>query len=54
MAKLIYSAIASLDGYVEDADGRFDWAVVSRGSELAPSGHLSLPGIRPAPHRARS
>jgi dihydrofolate reductase len=27
MAKLIYSAIASLDGYVADADGRFDWAV---------------------------
>ena len=26
MAKLIYSAITSLDGYVEDADGRFDWA----------------------------
>jgi dihydrofolate reductase len=26
MAKLIYSAIASLDGYVEDATGRFDWA----------------------------
>jgi dihydrofolate reductase len=26
MAKLVYSAIASLDGYVEDADGRFDWA----------------------------
>ena len=26
MAKLIYSAIASLDGYVEDQDGRFDWA----------------------------
>jgi dihydrofolate reductase len=26
MAKLIYSAIASADGYVEDADGRFDWA----------------------------
>ena len=26
MAKLIYSAIASLDGYVEDAAGRFDWA----------------------------
>jgi dihydrofolate reductase len=24
--KLIYSAIASLDGYVEDAEGRFDWA----------------------------
>jgi dihydrofolate reductase len=26
MSKLIYSTIASLDGYVEDADGRFDWA----------------------------
>jgi dihydrofolate reductase len=26
MAKLIYSAIASLDGYVEDEEGRFDWA----------------------------
>ena len=26
MAKLIYSAIASLDGYVEDAGGKFDWA----------------------------
>ncbi len=26
MAKLIYSSIASLDGYVEDEQGRFDWA----------------------------
>jgi dihydrofolate reductase len=26
MAKLIYSAITSLDGYVEDASGSFDWA----------------------------
>jgi len=26
MAKLIYSAIASLDGYVEDEAGKFDWA----------------------------
>jgi dihydrofolate reductase len=26
MAKLIYSAIASLDGYVEDEEGKFDWA----------------------------
>jgi dihydrofolate reductase len=26
MAKLIYSAIASLDGYIADADGAFDWA----------------------------
>ena len=29
MAKLIYSAIASLDGYIEDAEGRFDWAAPS-------------------------
>jgi dihydrofolate reductase len=27
MAKLIYSAISSLDGYIEDADGAFDWAM---------------------------
>jgi dihydrofolate reductase len=26
MANLIYSAIASLDGYTEDAQGKFDWA----------------------------
>ncbi len=26
MAKLIYSTIASLDGYIEDEDGKFDWA----------------------------
>ena len=27
MTKLIYSAIASLDGYVADEEGNFDWAV---------------------------
>jgi dihydrofolate reductase len=26
MAKLIYTTITSLDGYIEDAEGRFDWA----------------------------
>src|ERR1700751_4432477 len=26
MARLIYSAIMSLDGYVADADGHFEWA----------------------------
>ena len=29
MAKLIYSAITSLDGYVADRDGNFDWAAPS-------------------------
>jgi dihydrofolate reductase len=27
MGKLIYSAISSLDGYIEDEDGKFDWAM---------------------------
>jgi dihydrofolate reductase len=27
MTKLIYAAIASLDGYVEDDEGKFDWAM---------------------------
>ena len=27
MAKLIYAAIASLDGYIEDEEGRSDWAM---------------------------
>jgi dihydrofolate reductase len=26
LANLVYSVIASLDGYIEDASGRFDWA----------------------------
>jgi dihydrofolate reductase len=26
MARLIYSALSSLDGYIEDKDGNFDWA----------------------------
>jgi dihydrofolate reductase len=26
VAKLIYTAITSLDGYIEDDEGRFDWA----------------------------
>lgn len=26
MARLIYTTITSLDGYVEDTDGEFDWA----------------------------
>ena len=27
MAKLIYTAITSLDGLIEDNEGRFDWAM---------------------------
>jgi len=27
MSKLIYTAITSLDGYIEDEDGKFGWAV---------------------------
>jgi hypothetical protein len=23
---MVYDAISSLDGYIEDADGKFDWA----------------------------
>ena len=26
VAKLVYSAITSLDGYIADEDGNFDWA----------------------------
>jgi dihydrofolate reductase len=26
MARLVYTAITSLDGYIEDEDGKFDWA----------------------------
>jgi dihydrofolate reductase len=29
VAKLIYSNIASVDGYIEDEDGKFDWAMPS-------------------------
>jgi dihydrofolate reductase len=30
MARLIYSAIASLDGYVADEDGNWDWSIPDR------------------------
>jgi dihydrofolate reductase len=26
MGRLIYTALASVDGYIADADGKFDWA----------------------------
>jgi dihydrofolate reductase len=27
VAKLVYMAVASLDGYIQDEDGKFDWAI---------------------------
>jgi hypothetical protein len=30
MAKLNYSALMSLDGYIEGPDGKFDWAAPDR------------------------
>ena len=48
MARLIYSAIASLDGYVADEDGNFDWAVPDEEvhafiNDLVPAGrHLPV------------
>ncbi len=42
MAKLIYSAIASLDGYVEDGEGKFDWAAPD-GEVLAAVNDLERP-----------
>ena len=35
MGKLIYAAGTSLDGYPEDEDGSFDWAVPSGGPAVA-------------------
>jgi hypothetical protein len=40
MAKLMYEAIASLDVYVEDEAGRFDWAMPDEGV------HLTEPATR--------
>jgi hypothetical protein len=40
MVKLIYWPIASLDGYIEDEQGKFDWA------PLHDEVHGSPPGLR--------
>jgi hypothetical protein len=44
MAYLVYSAISSLDGYVADEDGNFDWAV----PDVRDDGRL---GDKPCPPR---
>jgi hypothetical protein len=33
MARLIYSAIMSLDGYIADAHGQFEWAALALAQE---------------------
>ena len=45
MAKLIYSAITSLDGYVADEDGNFDWAAPDE--EVHASSTTSAAGRHP-------
>jgi hypothetical protein len=42
MAKLIYAALASLDGYVADEAGKFDWAVPVKGRGSTPVLHRIL------------
>ena len=50
MVKLIYAAISSLDGYVADAEGTFDWSMrttrCTRSSTIL-SGR-SNPPVRPS------
>ncbi|HEV2427424.1 MAG TPA: dihydrofolate reductase family protein [Acidimicrobiales bacterium] len=51
MAKLIYSTIVSLDGFIEDEQGRFDWAtpddeVFEFANELERSARTHLYGRR--------
>jgi hypothetical protein len=45
MAKLIYSTITSLDGYVADEDGNFDWAAPDE--EVHTTSALTGVSVRP-------
>jgi hypothetical protein len=45
MAKLIYAAITSLDGYVADPDGNFDWA---EPDEEVRTNYVQVPGLEVA------
>jgi hypothetical protein len=42
MAKLIYTAITSLDGYVADEDGNFDWSAPEHRVECQDADRASL------------
>jgi hypothetical protein len=53
MAKLIYSVITSLDGYVADEDGHFNWAVPDQGVHAFVNG-LERPIGTPAPWAPRA
>jgi len=51
MARLIYSAIMSLDGYTADADGHFEWLVDEYQLFLVPA--VVGGGTRALPDRVR-
>ena len=55
MANLIYSAIMSLDGYIEDERGKFDWAEPDDDGHAFVNAPLPqgrrLPPLRRASHR---
>jgi hypothetical protein len=52
MANLIYSAITSLDGYVADEDGNFDWAAPTyRARARGPTPFRQRRRVPPLPHR---
>jgi hypothetical protein len=48
MAKLIYSAIASLDGYVADEEGNFDWSEPDDVAPMVVGGGKRCPPRLPA------
>ena len=45
MAQLIYFAMTSLDGYIEDEDGKFDWAAPSDEVHAAANDLVRAAGI---------
>jgi hypothetical protein len=52
MANLIYSAITSLDGYVADEDGNFDWAAPDVSSSSSRTNAVrQRRRVPPLPHR---
>ena len=58
MAKLIYSMLASLDGYVNDRNGKFDWGQAQDVEYLVHSNEQAMQigtgGSHPSVHRGES